>query len=885
MEPLRALFTAGPGRGFSAQAAFTNRVDEVEAFRRAVTHSIDSPGDGRLSPVVEIGAPRTNVLVYYGIGGIGKTTLSRELERRLVEGVGLDAVPERRAAIRVDVGEAGDFDLETFVLRLRAGLGELAPRWRAFDLVFGLYWERAHPGQPLAEFIGRNTLLERHAARVGLGEQIEETLTDLAKEIGMVWAPVKIGQRVLGVTYDRVRRAITEKRLLADCPFFEALADAEANAETLAFLPSLLAWDLEQLGRKRPALPVVFLDTFEAVGQRRDREIERLIQRAVHLMPNVLWVVTGRNRLDWAEVGFTGELDYVGADRWPWLYRENRTDEPRQHLVGALSASDCDAYLRNVLINTDGTPVLDAAVRGRIAASSEGWPLYLDVAVTLCLQKKGVGMEPTPEDFDGPLPALVSRVMRDLDADERRIVRGVSLLDAFDADLARAAAGNVPDAAVAHVVDKPLVRRTTDNFWPYTLHATVREAVRATDADLSDRWSQAEWEAAARRVCEHLGHVAAARQAARDRIGVAACLTQGVRVAAEFGLFPEWVINAAQFLADAGMWAALDVRPAPGRGERNGLTPLESGLRGIALRRTGSLNESVAMLDAALSSQDLPPSAVALLELHRTHSLRNSGRYDQAEGIYAQMVAGGGPYHERAALQLADILLLRGRFSEALAALDTPPADPDAAGEALRLAGHVHRFNANFDTAQVTYQRALDTVKQLASLALEGKSLTNLAETAAWSRPADGARYAEQAIEFNQGIGNNLEVLKAHVAAAVAAPDLAAAEEDVQAALDLAERTHYRSGAVFALVARIFHQILADRRQDALSTLAEITARTDEIGVYRFWPQIGRWWLAAAGLSTEPPDGATTPAQTDWLDGPETAERRWRDTLTRRNRE
>jgi len=154
------------------------------------------------------------------------------------------------------------------------------------------------PGSPLAEFIGRNRLLRRHAARVGLSEQVEETLGDLLKEVGGVWAPVKIGQRVLSTAYERVRRAVTERRLLADCPFFETLADAEADTETLSYLPSLLAWDLERLQRRQPALLVAFLDTFEAVGRRQGREVERLVQRAVYLMPNVLWVITGRNRLD-----------------------------------------------------------------------------------------------------------------------------------------------------------------------------------------------------------------------------------------------------------------------------------------------------------------------------------------------------------------------------------------------------------------------------------------------------------------------------------------------------------------------------------------------------------------------------------------------------------
>jgi hypothetical protein len=98
----------------------------------------------------------------------------------------------------------------------------------------------------------------------------------------------------------------------------------------------------------------------------------------------------------------------------------------------------------------------------------------------------------------------------------------------------------------------------------------------------------------------------------------------------------------------------------------------------------------------------------------------------------------------------------------------------------------------------------------------------------------------------------------------------------------LAEQTHYRSGAVFALVARLFHHIVAGNAQDAAATLTEITARTDQIGVYRFWTQIGHWWLAAAGMDGELPTDSQTPAGTDWLGGAGAAQRRWCDALARR---
>ncbi len=62
--------------------------------------------------------PRRNVLVYYGVGGIGKTTLSAELERRFLGENG-----RSRAVTRVDFAESASHDVESYVLRLRAGLG------------------------------------------------------------------------------------------------------------------------------------------------------------------------------------------------------------------------------------------------------------------------------------------------------------------------------------------------------------------------------------------------------------------------------------------------------------------------------------------------------------------------------------------------------------------------------------------------------------------------------------------------------------------------------------------------------------------------------------------------------------------------------------------
>jgi hypothetical protein len=47
MDELRAMFIAGPGAGLSAPRAFTNRIGEVEAFRRSVLTTIAARSVGQ----------------------------------------------------------------------------------------------------------------------------------------------------------------------------------------------------------------------------------------------------------------------------------------------------------------------------------------------------------------------------------------------------------------------------------------------------------------------------------------------------------------------------------------------------------------------------------------------------------------------------------------------------------------------------------------------------------------------------------------------------------------------------------------------------------------------------------------------------------------------
>jgi len=510
-QSLRAAFTLGRESPVAAQQVFTDRIAEIAAFDAALAELGKSLAAADVSPVIDRRLPRNNVLVYYGVGGIGKTTLSQELENGFTKRYSKEKPPG--VAIRLNFAESAAFDMESYVLRLRAGLGHLARSWPAFDIAFSVYWQRAHPGEPMDEHINRDSVLRRAAGAVGLSEQISTTIANVVGEA--LPGVAKTARTLGGFLYGQAKKAVVRHRTLARCELLNDLLDADADTDTLSYFPYLLAWDLDRLAAPRPRA-VVLLDTYEEITARNTREMERWLQRSVFLMPNVLFVITGRNRLDWADLDRSDELDFVGAQRWPHLRAGHVGNEPRQHLVGYLSPTDADSYLVATLTE-DGRPAIATEIRARIVAASAGLPLYLDLAVTMYLDIRARGGTPMAEDFGEPLPAVCARILRDLQRDERDLLRAAALVDAFDLDMLRAACPSVPDSAVLRFKDRPFLELDPERTWRYSLHTTLRDAIRDADTDLRDSWSPRERAEVAARIGAYLERAATSAVTAAPR--------------------------------------------------------------------------------------------------------------------------------------------------------------------------------------------------------------------------------------------------------------------------------------------------------------------------------------------------------------------------------
>ena len=195
-------------------------------------------------------------------------------------------------------------------------------------------------------------------------------------------------------------------------------------------------------------------------AERRVNITDNAAKRIAWLMPNTLFIVTGRNRLQWDDHRLEGQLDWAGPQFWP-LLAPGACEDPRQHRIGYLSAQDSEQYLcRRLTVNEN--PLMDEPTRHLIISRSHGLPLYLDLAVMRFLDLyRQHGQAPSPEEFNHDFPALVARTFRDLTPPERQVLRAVSLLDAFSIPLASAAAGLTHDAPVLQLVERPFIETGT----------------------------------------------------------------------------------------------------------------------------------------------------------------------------------------------------------------------------------------------------------------------------------------------------------------------------------------------------------------------------------------------------------------------------------------
>jgi tetratricopeptide (TPR) repeat protein len=859
----------------SAQDIFTDRVDEAAAFWSSLAAVYERQG----GDVLDSRRPRRNVLVFYGVGGIGKTTLSRELEERFAEGRG-KAV---HIACRADFDSPAFYDLEYLLLHVRSALGRKVASWPAFDLALAVYWEKKHPGVPLRRFVGEDSGLRRLAGETDLPAQIEATVDTLLTGLPLISGTRKLVSGFVNVVREQSKR----RRLLAECPAFHAIVATDSPDEMLPFLPALLAWDLGRHRTKKDIRVALFFDTWEQVQAQREElgGLEDLLARMAFLLGNVLIVITGRNRLSWGDRRHAA-IRYSGAELWPNLVDSPNGGEPRQHLMGGLSDQDAHQYLEHRLVD-GGSPVIPTEIRDVIVRGADGLPLYLDLSADHYEELLAAQVHPEPEYFGKPFPQLVTRLLRDLQYEERTLIRAAVLLGSFNPDLLAAAyPGELRHATLDRFLRRHFVRQQTGRWAPYSIHDQLRASVRRYDGEAADGWSPEEWRTAAEAAFQRLRQrlwddIRDPASADRDRLVdgfVLACaLTPEVHASAA------WVYQLAYTLRLKHLPHLL---AWPSSNEALRATPRSAVLADTALGMAYNEEErydsaSRVLRGALTAAQQTDDPSARFIAGRLSKSVEKVGTLAEAESLL--LLAASRPsdlHHEVARKDLVRARFLRGHPQEALAWGRQFEDSDDAArrDQALDLLGWVYYLEGDMAVAERYFRQAFEDPELAASGVNSSTASRHLALALAWVEPERATRAAELAWQINSDADKKIGMAQVRVARALAAAGFASTEE-IDHLLAEAEALFVESDDEPELwipwFARLFHHVVSEDDEASTGLARRLEQHLTAFGYHPCLRRVVQVWTGTTDPEPFPAD--------IWIDS-DSALRNWREIVARRKR-
>ncbi|WP_329625956.1 ATP/GTP-binding protein (plasmid) [Streptomyces sp. NBC_01255] len=834
MADLRALFSSNDPAGYDAVEAFTDRQNQWTAVSAALGEHLQRV-TGPSFDIEDLESPRTNLIMFHGVGGAGKSTLLRKIEAALTTAEdrptqwGAPAWTQRLLPIRIDLSRSASTgsDFERVLLTIRLALaGELGRTLPSFDVALRAYWEHTHPGEPLDEYVRRTGIAGRFTSM--LPGQLQAGVGEVAAALQLPGLVGSAAGQLTSALVTALRERHERAQALAGAVRTAALLEATPDLEALSYYPHLLSWDLSQLPAKKQLTPVVLLDTFEDTADRH-RDLERLLQRLVWLMPGTFFILAGRSRLQWADPALQGQLDWTGPTAWPGLGSTHNVPAPRsaersgrQHLIGDLSPEDCETHLARRL-TVEGRPLIDADIRTAITARSHGLPLHLDLAVSRFLEIRRTGRTPTPADFDCSFPALLARTLSDLTAEERQLLRSVSLLDAWDLDLATRTAGLTQQAPARRLTERPLISENLWALWPYHLHRAIRTAVRE-DTHSEDRWTPADWHQAASRALAALGEQwTTATAQAPSRMLLVACLRQGLRLARDHRLDDlGWLTDAAYDYTDDSIWEPLTL-PADTTGAPD--TPadaLAELLTAITRRQREHRQHTVDRLTAVLDSRLLSADLVELALYYRAKAYKDLDQGSAARAGMRQVADADGRLAPKARRGLANLSRLAGDFPSALAAVPSLGWK----GRHHRVLGDIHWAHADTGRAVAAFEAGRAEAEDHGAAGERAMMQVRLALALSFADPVRAGEELALAHQLLEGLDQRSNTLLASVVALIkdaGIPGVTDRAQVLHADIDSAGLPFLHR---FVELAVAFHHAVREEDQDLAATIDRLRTLT-----------------------------------------------------------
>lgn len=328
------------------------------------------------------------VIHYYGIGGIGKTRLQKEMAKEI----------EQHNA-NVLIGhlnfEAVHLNhVEGALLELREQLKDTYKvQFDSFDLACAALWKKINPHLSLQANQNDLPFIEE-------GNYLAELISLVDGLPFVQWLPktIQFGQTLS--TKMRKWKVLSGK-LSSTMKEINSLQAFEIEER----LPLFFAEDIRQFLKGKTLTLVIFIDTYEALYHKGRHsgsfnEHEEWVKELILQLPEVLWLLFGREQLNW---------NHQHPD-WDLIIQQSP--------VNFLSAVDAEAFLAHAGVE-------DQTIRTMMIEVSGGLPYQLDLLVDTyeLIQESKI---PELGDFSDSPTLIVDRLMRCLTLAERELLKVLS---------------------------------------------------------------------------------------------------------------------------------------------------------------------------------------------------------------------------------------------------------------------------------------------------------------------------------------------------------------------------------------------------------------------------------------------------------------------------
>lgn len=774
---------------FKATKVFTDRADPRHLFRTSVSDYCE-------------GTLASKLLVFYGFGGIGKTKLLHELLTN-DEYYPLEYIKDiRKIFISLDV-----YDYSNPIPVLMNIRRQIDEKCYLFDYALLDYYHKIG--------VSFNDTLSKF-------DKINDTFFDIISDaisigLGDVTIPVKyiklVGEKILNKrSYKKYHEYIAEIEHLNEFEIYERL-------------PHYLGLEISrQYKDNKPT--IVFLDSYESILLKmKDSAVcedsEEWLKEFFISSSNILIVIGSREKIKWEE----------DDEEWG--------DYLDQHILEKLSPNDSKYFLERV-------PVNEYEIVNTMIQSANGIPLFLDMCVDLYSQNLNNSINNCKEFFDIKTDKIIGRYLRHMRSDEKYLTKHLAIYNFFDVSFVEYLIGKLNIKLNSSEIDEYLSKSIflmldSDR---YKIDDGVKAHIKKQiDPKIYNKGYNTLIAYIANEMSiyselyipyfEHIILLITSYKINTDRDDI------------------ELIIDIINKIIDTGYWNELNTVIEKYKTNLSVEYPeiyVYSKIRHY--RRTGKLQDGIELLNSAIIDKDLLGKHLYQYKFLEVHFYHLIGDYDYALKQYKltidkfrliKHIVDKDVYY-MFNIKYADLLMLKGRFKTALGIieqlLENDTLSTKVLTEALRVKGHIFRFNFMLVEAETVYSSIFSVCKS-ENLNVIGKVYNNILECRCWYDPRSAIEYSSKSIEINERIGASLELGKTYTSLGIAYVknlDVKDSYKYIDKAITIQKQCDYKSGVLFGMVAKyiaLSHEKV--RNEDAICRLFDnIEKLSNQLNVYKF---------------------------------------------------